>query len=392
MSLEVNSKLKYFLGVAGSFTIGYSTLILLMPLYLAQLGASQTEIGFLQAAYTIPSFFVPVLAGKLSDKYGRPPIILVALIGFTLFVPLFPMTKDIFQVILIRLAQGFFTAIWWVSIDAQVADLATSSQQGRVMGLYNASWGTGFLIGPFLAGYVIENYGFKLTFYFAAIVMAGLIPLILVGARMTIPHRNGEPFHIAKTAYEPFPNIPSLIPSWVTAGVCGGILGIIFGLYPVYAETLQVSVFQIGTLLLVYGVSRIVTFLGASIFMDRLGDWTVMLGGLSLLMPILLLGLSTRITLHVVALVLIGVGIALAYTSALAMASRQPPNVRGIALGKFEIAFSLGLAGMAQAGGIIADYLGLHTPYLLGGVFAAAALLSLLAIYEIMPKKTPKAL
>ncbi|MFX0201356.1 MAG: MFS transporter, partial [Candidatus Hodarchaeota archaeon] len=297
MSFKASSKLKYFLGIAGSFTIGYSTLILLMPLYLAQLGASQTEIGLLQAVYTIPSFFVPILAGKLSDKYGRPPIILVALIGFTLFVPLYPMVQNIFQVILIRLAQGFFTAIWWVSFDAQVADLATSSQQGKVMGLYNASWGTGFLIGPFLAGYVIENYGYKLTFYFAAIVMAGLIPLVLVGAQMTVPDRSSEPFHIVETAYEPVPNIPSLIPSWVTAGVCGGILGIVFGLYPVYAETLQVSVFQIGTLLLVYGVSRIVTFLGASIFMDRLGDWTVMLGGLSLLMPIFLLGLSTRITL-----------------------------------------------------------------------------------------------
>ncbi|MFQ6123829.1 MAG: MFS transporter [Candidatus Heimdallarchaeota archaeon] len=387
MSLEARTKLKYFLGVAGSFTIGYSTLILLMPLYLAQLGASQTEIGFLQAAYTIPSFFVPVLAGKLSDKYGRPPVILVALVGFTLFVPLFPMAQDILQVILIRIAQGIFAAIWWVSIDAQIADLATSSQRSRVIGLYNASWGTGFLIGPFLAGYIIENYGFKLTFYFAAIVMASLIPLILVGAQMTIPHKSSEPHHIVESAYEPFPNIPSLIPSWVTAGVCGGILGLVLGLYPVYAETLQVPIFQIGILLLIYGVARIVTFLGASIFMNRLGDRTVMFGGLSLLLPILLLGLSTKTTLHGVVLGLIGIGLGLAYTSALVIASRVPPNVRGMALGKFEMAFSLGLAGMAQTGGIFADYLGLHTPYLLGGVFTAITLLSLFIIYQIKPIK-----
>jgi len=387
MLLSPNNKLIYILGATISFTIGYSTLIFMLPLYLVRLGASQTQIGFLRAIYTLPAFLIPILAGKLSDKYGRIPLILMAQIGFTLVIPLFPMAQEIMQVILIRVTQGFFAAMWWVSIEVLVADMATPEQRGTVMGRYNASWATGFLLGPFIGGYVIEKYGFTWTFYFAAIIMVSLIPLLLVGAQNPIARQSQDINHQYKEdTFDPPSSMRSLLPSWITAGTCGGILGIVFGLYPVYAETLHISIFQIGTILLGYGAARIFTFLIANLFMDRFGNRAIMLTGLLIIMSSIFLGLSTNIIVHIIVLVLIGIGLGLAYTAALTITSQVPPSFRGNALGKFEVAFSIGLAVMSQIGGISADWYGLHAPYIISGVFVAIIFLGLLGFYKFASK------
>ncbi|MFX0206605.1 MAG: MFS transporter [Candidatus Hodarchaeota archaeon] len=383
MPHSLNNKLNCFLAATISFTIGYSTLIFMLPLYLARLGASQTQIGFLRAIYTLPSFLIPILAGKLSDKYGRIPLILTAQIGFTLVIPFFPMTQEIFQVILIRVTQGFFEAMWWVSIEVQIADMATPEYRGTVLGRYNASWATGFLLGPFIAGYLLEQYGYTRTFYFAAIIMISLIPLILFGAQkpLSSPIQGIHDDHTEDITADPS-NIPYLLPSWITSGTCGGILGIVFGLYPVYAETLHISVFQIGAILLGYGAARIFAFLIANYFMNRLGNRPVMLGGLIFVMSSVLLGLSTNIIVHILVLGLIGMGLGFSYTAALTISSQAPPSLRGKALGKFEVAFSIGLAGMSQIGGISADWFGLNTPYIICGVFVAIIFLCLLGFYK----------
>jgi MCP family monocarboxylic acid transporter-like MFS transporter 9 len=160
----------------------------------------------------------------------------------------------------------------------------------------------------------------------------------------------------------------------------------VFGLYPVYAETLQISIFQIGTILLGYGAARIIAFLIANLFMDRFGNRSVILGGLICIMSIVLLGFSDSIILHMLVLVLVGIGLGLAYTAALTMSSQVPPSLRGNAIGKFEVAFSIGLAGMSQIGGISADWFGLYTPYIISGLFVAIIFIFLLGFFKYASK------
>jgi len=306
---------------------------------------------------------------------------MITIIGFTGLTLLFPMAHTILRVIILRSAQGFFIAFWWVGMEVQIADLGTTMQRGTVMGRYNASWATGFLFGPFISGYILETYGFKPTFYIAAISMIILAPVLFLKSYTSeLPPIQEDILELDTENQSQF-RMRSLIPAWITVIVCGGFLGLIMGLYPVYASSLQISAFRIGTILLVYGAARILTFLSTGILIARFGEWVILLGGFMLLPSIILIGLYTNISVHIVILGILGFGLSLAYTSALTMCSKAPKNMRGRSLGIFESGFAVGIALMSQIGGIIADWKGLHVPYIFGGLIAIITIIGLTFFY-----------
>lgn len=167
------------LSIAGFFAILSSTMSKspTLPLLAESLGISPAAIGFIASTSTIVGIFVNVIAGILSDRYGRR-ILLIA--GGTVFATaplLYLFVENPFQLAAVRAYHGFATAIFVPVSLALIADIFPD-RKGEVMGLFSSSMTAGRMIAPTLAGTLIFTYGFKETF--ETCWLAGAIAFLVI--------------------------------------------------------------------------------------------------------------------------------------------------------------------------------------------------------------------
>jgi DHA1 family tetracycline resistance protein-like MFS transporter len=141
--------------------LGLSIIIPLMPLYAARFGADALMIGLLGATYPAMQFIGAPILGRLSDRFGRRPILLVSqmgtLTGFILlgFANLLPL------LFLSRVIDGLSGANISTA-QAVVTDVTTEKTRTQGLGLIGAAFGMGFILGPIIAFAVLiatnDNY------------------------------------------------------------------------------------------------------------------------------------------------------------------------------------------------------------------------------------------
>ena len=128
----------------------------LLPRYADQLHASGWQIGLLFASFSGMQFLFAPLWGRLSDRHGRRPLILLGLCGSTVAYLLFAFAKTYEVLLVSRLLAGVFAATIGTA-QAYIADVTGESQRGRGMALIGAAFGIGFTFGPVL-GWVTHDY------------------------------------------------------------------------------------------------------------------------------------------------------------------------------------------------------------------------------------------
>lgn len=131
--------------------IGFGMVVPLMPLYAERLGASGAAIAWLLASYSLMQFVFAPLWGRLSDRVGRRPVLLVSIAGHAASLLGFALSHGYTGLLVSRLVAGACTANLSVA-SAYVADSTDGPGRARGMGLIGAAFGLGFVIGPFFAG------------------------------------------------------------------------------------------------------------------------------------------------------------------------------------------------------------------------------------------------
>lgn len=131
--------------------IGFGIVVPILPLWAEDLGASATVVGILAAIYSVMQFiFAPVL-GRLSDRYGRRPVILLALLGSGVSSVMLGLANSLLLLFVARILNGISGASY-AAAQAYVADITTRETRARGMGLIGAAFGIGFIVGPALGG------------------------------------------------------------------------------------------------------------------------------------------------------------------------------------------------------------------------------------------------
>ncbi|HRC07419.1 MAG TPA: MFS transporter [Miltoncostaeales bacterium] len=131
--------------------IGFGIVVPILPLWAEDLGASATVIGFLAASYSAMQFIFAPLLGRLSDRYGRRPVILISLLGSAISSFMIGFANSIILLFVARILNGISGASYSTA-QAYVADITTKENRARGMGLIGAAFGIGFIIGPALGG------------------------------------------------------------------------------------------------------------------------------------------------------------------------------------------------------------------------------------------------
>ena len=132
--------------------LGFGIIIPNLAYYAKEIGATTTEIAILMSIYSGMQLVFAPLWGRLSDKHGRKPAILLGLLGNAAALIGFGLAKDYVWLFIARSAAGIASAAVLPSVMAYVADVTTSEARGRGMGLMGAAMGLGFILGPAIGG------------------------------------------------------------------------------------------------------------------------------------------------------------------------------------------------------------------------------------------------
>jgi MFS transporter, DHA1 family, tetracycline resistance protein len=137
--------------------------------------------GALAAAYSLMQFLLAPLIGSLSDRYGRRPVILLALVGMGINYVLIAFAPNLWLFALGRMIAGAFGATF-TAAGAYLADVTPPEKRAQSFGLIGAAFGVGFITGPALGG-VLGDVDLRLPF----LVAAGLSLLDFVFAYFALP-------------------------------------------------------------------------------------------------------------------------------------------------------------------------------------------------------------
>ncbi|MBK6751172.1 MAG: MFS transporter [Acidobacteria bacterium] len=180
--------------------IGFGMVIPILPYYAhtEPFFATPLDIGFLFASYSLMQFFFSPLLGRLSDKYGRRPILFFSLLGSAVGYLVLGLANTLFLVFLGRIVGGISGGNISTA-QAYIADVTSKENRAKGMGLFGAAFGLGFILGPAIAG-ILSKYGVNVPFFVAAVLsLANAIALYFVlpeslkpGARAGLPERKNR--------------------------------------------------------------------------------------------------------------------------------------------------------------------------------------------------------
>jgi len=146
--------------------VGFGIIIPVLPLYAERFHATPIEIGWLTGIYSgMQIIFTPIL-GKLSDRFGRRPVLIVSIAGTAIGFALMGMAHALPLLFVARILSGITGGN--ISIpQAYIADVTAPEQRTRAMGMLGAAFGLGFTFGPMIGG-LMSRISYSAPFYFAA--------------------------------------------------------------------------------------------------------------------------------------------------------------------------------------------------------------------------------
>lgn len=199
--------------------VGFGIIIPVLPALIGEvgrvsLGEAAVLGGWMAAGYSLAQFLSGPLLGNLSDRFGRRPLLLLAIFGLGVDFLLHALAPTMGWLFVGRLLAGFCGASWVVA-NAFIADITEPQERGRAFGQMGAAFGLGFVIGPAVGG-LLGELGPRVPFYAAAAV-SGLnliYGLIVLPETLAPQHRRAFEWRRANPfgAFKVFRTYPGVLP------------------------------------------------------------------------------------------------------------------------------------------------------------------------------------
>ncbi|HUY60555.1 MAG TPA: MDR family MFS transporter [Candidatus Dormibacteraeota bacterium] len=148
-----------------------------LPTIVTDLGGNSLYV-WVVTAYLLTSTVTVPMYGKLSDLFGRRPLLLIGISIFLVGSALSGLSQNMAELIFFRGVQGLGAGALFPIALAVVGDLFSPRERGRYQGLFGAVFGLSFLVGPFLGGYITDNINWHWVFYVN--VPIGLVALLVI--------------------------------------------------------------------------------------------------------------------------------------------------------------------------------------------------------------------
>lgn len=267
----------------------------MLPLFAQRhFDSSPEHVAWMLASYNIALFLAAPMIGRLSDRFGRLPVLIVSQIGTVISFAMLAGASSMWQLYASRILDGV-TGGNIIVAQAYITDISPKEERTRSLGVVWLALGLGQVLGPALGGYMSALSDDRLPYWIAAAVALLTVILTRSSLRETLtPERRAARRAATQqmgklTLREAFTN-RSLFLILIIAFVVQLILGLLTSTFSLYGaavifagQSAAVQSVGIGTLLTMIGVGQMLTqLLWIKPLIDRFGERRLVLGGTAL--------------------------------------------------------------------------------------------------------------
>jgi len=154
--------------------LAYGTIIPLLYPYATRFGINPVGLSLLFASFSFAQFIATPIIGRLSDKFGRKPLLLLCLLGTSASLALFASAQSVTMLFVARIIDGITGGNISVA-QAIIADTTDGNDRAKAFGMLGGAFGFGFLLGPALGG-LLSQLGLTAPFWFGSLLaLAGTV-------------------------------------------------------------------------------------------------------------------------------------------------------------------------------------------------------------------------
>jgi len=387
-SADPKESLHSKLGISPSFVIfmttfidmiGFGMIIPLLPFHPETVEAGALALGLLIGSFSLMQFIFSPILGRLSDKVGRRPVILLSIFSSAISFIVFALANSFTMLLISRITAGMATES--AVAQAYIADITSEKERTTGMGKVGAAHGAGFIVGPAIGGF-LSLYGFSAP-GFAAAALTGVNFLF---AFFFLPESNAHTDSSMQTSVNS-EGYWSRLAAALKKPLIGTVFVILFFItfafsaIPVIMPLLGIAFFGFGELEMSYffmyiGVIQIVL---QGILIGRLTKrWgeenLIVIGSLLMTLGIFIISLFPNISVFLGSLTMMSSGMGILGTVLPSFISkRAPADEQGGMLGVSQSVGSIARIPGPLVGGLIAEFVGLDVAFLLSAAIVMIA-------------------
>ncbi|MEI2720775.1 MAG: MFS transporter [Gemmatimonadales bacterium] len=364
--------------------LGFAMILPLLPFYALKLKATPEVVGWMIASFSIAQLIASPIWGRVSDKYGRRPALLIGLLASAIAFLVFGLANSLWLLFLSRIVQGAGGGTTGVA-QAYVSDTVAPADRARALGWLSAATAAGVMVGPAI-GSVAAHFGREMP----GLIAAGLCFLNVLAAWKWLPESRR-----AEDRATPKPRKPIWHAAWVVIRHPAEKAARLIWIYGtgMLAFSLLTSVLalwldarfgvteeNIGYFFVYNGLlSLVLRSLLLGPVVDRIGETRAMrLGALILAIGLMLYTVAPSVWVLAAIIPLVPIGTALLFPASTSLLSHATePEELGTTMGVAQT-----FAGVARiiapiAGTVAFQRIGVDAPFLIAGVtMLGVALLS----------------
>jgi MFS transporter, DHA1 family, multidrug resistance protein len=361
--------------------LGIGTIAPALPLYAQLMGATGFWIGVIFSSFSLArTTFLPIF-GKLSDRHGRRMLLLIGLSGYAIFSSLYVMADSVFTLSLVRFLHGMAASMVFPVAVAYVGDLAPAGEEGHLMGGFNSAAFLGMSFGPLLSGVLMDHAGISAAFLALAVI--SLITAII--CLVSLPDyrvRPRNPVPLLDVFCHPALRIP------IFFYFVYSVAYVTFLIYlPVITRSMgQFSGTDVGILLFAGTVTMAVVQKISGRIADTSNKYVLLATGITIIaVSCILIAFADNFFEYLGSVIVLGCGFGLSLTTAsalVAIAGRE--TGQGSAAGVVNMAQGVGYIIVPALFGLVMDYAGIRSVFIITAVIALAAAPFLLSAGRIL--------
>ena len=348
--------------------VGFGIIIPILPFVVTHFGGGPTTLGLFMASFSLMQFFFAPIWGRLSDRIGRRPVLLIGLSGYGITFILLGMANHLWMLFAIRMLSGIISSATLPTAMAYIVDITEGEERSKGMGLMGAAMGVGMIFGPALGGW-LGHYGFATPFYAAGALVIITWPFayfFLPESLKKLGSHRAE--NATKLSFDVF-NHP-LFTLFMLNFITNFSMAIFQGTFALYAaEKAGFGPTEMGTLFTVMGIISVI-IQGGMIgrLVRRFGDANLIKAGLFISgVGMALILVSSHMLTLMISTAVFNIGGALMGPSTTTLVSKNTLGAQGASIGLLQSFGSLGRILGPVVGGIL---YGIHMniPYITGAI------------------------
>jgi DHA1 family multidrug resistance protein-like MFS transporter len=168
-------------GIEAVMYLGYGAFLGFLPIYAKKVGLNEAQIAIVLGAQLALAMVAKPITGRVSDRVGRIPVIIIGLLVCATALPLIFRSESLTAFVLLTPLLGLGVGAVTPVTNALIADIASTRRLGAAMGVFGTIWDIGEAAGPMIAGFLIGGLGYAGTFdLLGAITAAAAVGLLVL--------------------------------------------------------------------------------------------------------------------------------------------------------------------------------------------------------------------